>query len=232
MSLMPIDLDAEAILFDGQWSTRDDLARRIKGMLDGGDYSISRPSTALEQLTQTIASVRTLAFRATPDLVEALNMAAARSGKSVGGFIRDLLIDNIAGAPEAPPTHPNEAVAAPRAKTDPEMPAAAAAPEASAPVAAAPLTSGPVTVPIPAPVAIPPPAPSVPPQIFAGPGALKAAGVPGAVKDATMMGGSRDQTMPHMPSVVVEPDLENESAVELTNQKKKEEESERRWFNQ
>ncbi len=225
---MPIDLDAEAILFDGQWSTRDDLARRIKGMLDGGDYSISRPSTALEQLTQTIASVRTLAFRATPDLVEALNMAAARSGKSVGGFIRDLLIDNIAGAPEAPPAHPNEAAAAPRAKTDPEMPAAAAAPVASAPVVAVPVTSGPVTVPIPS-LAIPPPVPSVPPQVFAGPGALKAAGVP---KDSTLMGGSRDQTMPHMPSVVVEPDLENESAVELTNQKKKEEESERRWFNQ
>jgi hypothetical protein len=224
MSLMPIDLDAEAILFDGQWSTRDDLARRIKGMLDGGDYSIARQSTALEQLTQTLASVRTLAFRATPDLVEALNMAAARSGKSVGGFIRDTLIDNIAGAPEVAQAHPNQAAAAPRAKTDPEMPAVAL----------------PVTpVAIPASVAIPPPAPSVP-QVFAGPGALKAAGVPGSPKDVTMMGGSKDVTLvgvsnphdTHGPSVVVEADLANETAVELTNQKKKEEESERRWFNQ
>ncbi len=227
---MPIDLDAEAILFEGQWSTRDDLARRIKSMLDGGDYSIARQSTALEQLTQTLASVRTLAFRATPDLVEALNMAAARSGKSVGGFIRDTLIDNIAGAPEVAQAHPNEAAAAPRAKTDPEMLAVAL--PVAAPAAAEPA---------PVPVAIaPPPAALGNPQFFAGPGALKAAGLPGAPKDVTMMGGSKDVTLVgtpprdqhNVPSVVVEADLANETAVELTNQKKKEEESERRWFNQ
>lgn len=203
MSLMPIDLDAEAILFDGQWSTRDDLARRIKTMLDAGDYSIARQSTALEQLTSTLAAVRTLAFRATPDLVEALNMAAARSGKSVGGFIRDTLIDSIAGAPEVAQAHPHDAAAAPRAKTDPEMPAVAMSPA-------------------PTPVAVPPPMPAPAPasQVFAGPGALKAAGVPD------------NQTLPAMPSVVVEPALANETVVDLTNPKKKEEESERRWFNQ
>ena len=206
MSLMPIDLDAEAILFDGQWSTRDDLARRIKTMLDAGDYAISRQSLALEQLTQTLASVRTLAFRATPDLVEALNMAAARSGKSVGGFIRDTLIDSIAGAPEVPQARPNDAAPAPRAKMDPDLLAAAAPTPPSAPHAA------------PVPVAIPPPAPSAPNPVIAGPGALKAAGVPGGV--------------PSSPTVVVEPALANETAVDLTNPKKKEEESERRWFNQ
>ena len=55
-----------------------------------------------------------------------------------------------------------------------------------------------------------------------------------------MMGGSKDVTLVgapprdqhNVPSVVVEADLANETAVELTNQKKKEEESERRWFNQ
>ena len=217
MSLMPIDLDAEAILFDGQWSTRDDLARRIKAMLDGGDYSITKQSTALEQLTQTLGSVRTLAFRATPDLVEALNMAAARSGKSVGGFIRDILIDNI-GAAEVAQAHPSEAAAAPRAKTDPEMLAVAMPPPAPTPPAPPPILSS---------VAIPPPAPSAPPQLFAGPGALRAAGKD--PKDATLTGSSKDATMA---SVVVEPGLANETAVELTNPKKKEEESERRWFNQ
>ncbi len=201
MSLMPIDLDAEAILFDGQWSTRDELARRIKAMLDAGDYAISRQSTALEQLTSTLAAVRTLAFRATPDLVEALNMAAARSGKSVGGFIRDTLIDSIAGAPEVAQAHPNEAAAAPRAKTDPEMPAVAMPPALPVAPAAA------------APVQAPPPS-----AVMAGPGALKAAGV-----------ASPSQPMP---SVVVEPALANETVVDLTNPKKKEEESERRWFNQ
>ena len=91
MSQMPIDLDAEAIYFEGHWYTRDDLARRIKAMLDAGDFAVTRPSAALEQLTSVISSVRTLAFRATPDLVEAVNAGAARAGKSVGGFIRDAL---------------------------------------------------------------------------------------------------------------------------------------------
>lgn len=211
---MPIDLDAEAILFDGQWSTRDELARRIKAMLDAGDYAISRHSTALEQLTSTLAAVRTLAFRATPDLVEALNMAAARSGKSVGGFIRDTLIDSIAGAPEVAQAHPNDAAAAPRAKTDPEMPAVAMPP--AFPVAAAPVGPAPVAPLPPAPAAAAP-APG-PAPVMAGPGALKAAGV--------------QSSMQPMPSVVVEPALANETVVDLTNPKKKEEESERRWFNQ
>ncbi len=212
MSLMPIDLDAEAILFDDQWSTRDELARRIKAMLDAGDYSIARQSAALEQLTLTIASVRTLAFRATPDLVEALNMAAARSGKSVGGFIRDTLIDGIASAPEVPQPHPNEAAAAPLDLTDSEMPAAAM-----------------ISV---TPVVIPSPVPQATSQVVAGPGALKAAGIPDSPQDITFMGGSKDATLPVMASVVVEPELANETATEVATAKKKEEESERRWFNQ
>lgn len=91
MSQLPIDIDAEAIYFDGHWYTRDDMARKIKAMLDQGDFAITRPSSALEQLTSVVASVRTLAFRATPDMVDALNAGAARTGKSVGAFIRDSL---------------------------------------------------------------------------------------------------------------------------------------------
>ena len=87
MSLMPIDLDAEAILFEGQWSTRDELARRIKTMLDAGDYAISRQSTALEQLTTTLAAVRTLAFRATPEQWTTLAVEAIVRGAAAGAGI-------------------------------------------------------------------------------------------------------------------------------------------------
>src|SRR4051812_48853222 len=95
MTQLPIDIDAEAIYFDGHWYTRDDLARRIKAMLDGGDFAITRPSQALEQLTGVVGSVRTLAFRATPDMVESINAGAARAGKSVGAFIRDSLSQGL-----------------------------------------------------------------------------------------------------------------------------------------
>lgn len=89
MSDTPIDVDAEAIFLDGSWYTREDLSRRIKAMLDQGDFNVARPSAALEQLTQTLSTVRTLVFRCTPDLAEGLNQLAARTGHSVGAVIRE-----------------------------------------------------------------------------------------------------------------------------------------------
>jgi len=89
MSDLPVDLDAEAIFLDGGWYTREDLTRRIKSMLDSGDFNVARPSAALEQLTHTLSSIRTLTVRVTPELAEGLNQLAARSGKSVGAAIRE-----------------------------------------------------------------------------------------------------------------------------------------------
>ncbi len=155
MSQLPIDIDAEAVYFDGHWYTRDDLARRIKAMLDGGDFAVTRPSTALEQLTAVIASVRTLAFRATPDMVEAINAGAARAGKSVGAFVRDALSQGLGlpssdfGPARAAAVETAAAVAPTQVNRRPTEPEAQAAP-----------------------AAVPAPAPSAP---IAGPGALRAA---------------------------------------------------------
>lgn len=88
----PVDLDAEVISLDGNWYTRDDLAQRIKGMLDKGDFAIARYSAALEQLTSAIRSVRTLAFRATPELADAVNLLANRGGVTVGHVLREAVI--------------------------------------------------------------------------------------------------------------------------------------------
>lgn len=159
MSQLPIDIDAEAIYFDGHWYTRDDMARRIKAMLDQGDFAVSRPSAALEQLTQVISSVRTLAFRATPDMVEAINASAARAGKSVGAWLRDALSQQL-GVPAAdfgPPASAGEPVleATPSPSSPPPRP-----PDET--IRGAP---------------IPTPAPSAPAAPIAGPGAMRAANV-------------------------------------------------------
>src|SRR5438132_12349439 len=111
MSQLPIDLDTESVQFDGNWYTRDELARRIKAMLDANDYQISRPSQALEQLTATLSSLRTLAFRATPEMADALNTSAARAGKTVGTLIRDAVSEYLGmpssqGAPTQTATPP------------------------------------------------------------------------------------------------------------------------------
>jgi hypothetical protein len=144
MSELPIDVDAEAIFFDGGWYTREDLSRRIKAMLDSGDYNVARPSAALEQLTQTLGSVRTLVFRCTPNLAEALHQAAAKSGHSVGGVIRDAVSAYLSQLGAAPA---GTSSGGPAAKPSVVPPASGASPwgphgvvAASAPPASSPPT--------------------------------------------------------------------------------------------
>lgn len=102
MNQLPIDVDAEAIFLDGTWYTRDDLARKIKSMIDAGDFNVARPSAALEALSSTLQQVRTVSFRVTPDLADALNQLATRTGNSVGQLVREAVMQLLTqgGAPQ------------------------------------------------------------------------------------------------------------------------------------
>ncbi len=143
---LPIDLDSEAIQYEGKWYTRDELARRIKSMLDGGDFAISKPSQALEQLTATIANLRTVAFRAPPELADALNAHAAKVGKSAGQVVREA----VAAALGKP------------ASTEAPVPAPAPAPaKVTPPPQPAVIQAAPVPRPIPLTLPSPSPLPSV-----------------------------------------------------------------------
>lgn len=123
---LPIDLDSETIQYEGHWYTRDELAKRIKAMLDAGDFAVGRPSQALEQLTHTLAGLRTMAFRVSPEMADALNQLAARQGRGVGAVIREALAHAL-GQPR--PAEVERAAARPavgttgRRQTEPEMPA-------------------------------------------------------------------------------------------------------------
>ena len=202
MNQLPLDLDTESVQFDGQWYTRDALAQRIKAMLDAGDFAVTRPSQALESLTTTLASLRTIDFRATPELADALSAAATRHGKTVGGVIRNAL-SSLLGLPAnemavhdlpAPAWH----------SLDSEVPPVPVRPLEAATV---PSNLTPIALTVPA--------------VLAGPGALKAAGVapPSVVVDRQVM-------------LAEEVSLEDAAqAVSLTPKKSKEEEAvERRWF--
>ncbi len=171
MSQLPIDIDAEAIYFDGHWYTRDDMARRIKAMLDQGDFAVSRPSAALEQLIAVISSVRTLAFRATPDMIEAINAGAARSGKSVGAFIRESLAQSL-GVPSADFGPAPAQGQQPQPLTQPVARPADETIRGASP-------------------AVPNPSPSAPAAPIAGPGAMRAAQnerLPSVVVDTELTG--------------------------------------------
>jgi hypothetical protein len=91
METFEIDLDSECVWLDDAWLNRDDLAKKIKTMIDAGDFQIARPSSALESLTKALASARLLALRISPELSEALNAAASSTGRPVGALAREAL---------------------------------------------------------------------------------------------------------------------------------------------
>ncbi len=159
MSQFPVDVDAEAIFLDGAWYTREDLSRRIRAMLDSGDFNVARPSMALQELTQMMQGVRTLAFRATPELADALTSLASRLGQSVGGVIREAVTQYITDANSAPPQE-----AAPVQLT---QPAQRSEETVRAPI---PVATSTTAEELPKVIVDPPP-------VIAGPGALKAAGI-------------------------------------------------------
>ena len=93
-----IDLDSESVWLDGAWYTRQDLAHRIKEMIETGDFRVSRPSQALERLEAALAEARVLTVRLPDELAEAVSDAAARLGRPVGHLVREAVAYYLAAA--------------------------------------------------------------------------------------------------------------------------------------
>jgi hypothetical protein len=111
----PIDLDMEAIQMDGGWHTRDQLISLIKSKLDAHEYCVSKPAEALTQLTSTLAEVRSITLRVTPQVADAVAQAAARRGKPEASIVREALLMYFdmkdAAGPGAPAQEPTAALA-------------------------------------------------------------------------------------------------------------------------
>jgi hypothetical protein len=107
-----IDLDSESVWLDGAWYTREDLARRIKEMIESRDFRVSRPSQALERLEAALAQARVVSVRMPVALADAVTAAATRLGRPVGHLVREAVAYYLAaaaaygtqGVPEADPT--------------------------------------------------------------------------------------------------------------------------------
>ena len=93
-----IDLDSESVWLDGAWYTRQDLARRIKEMIETGDFRVSRPSQALERLEASLAQARVVSVRMPADLSDAVSPAAGRLGRPVGHLVREAVAYYLAAA--------------------------------------------------------------------------------------------------------------------------------------
>lgn len=93
-----IDLDSESVWLDGAWYTRDALAKRIREMIEAGDFRVSRPSQALERLEAALARSRAVAVRMPADLFEAIAATSTRLGRPVGHLIREAIAYYLAAA--------------------------------------------------------------------------------------------------------------------------------------
>jgi hypothetical protein len=119
-----IDLDSECVWLDDAWLNRDDLVRKIRTMMDAGQFEIARPSQALEALTRQLASARLLALRISPDMSDALNAAAQSTGRPVGALAREAISTWLgSGAATSPgasaTTQPNTPSVAPPPRPPP-----------------------------------------------------------------------------------------------------------------
>jgi hypothetical protein len=93
-----IDLDSESVWLDGTWYTRQDLARRIKEMIETGDFRVSRPSQALERLEAALAQARVVTVRMPADLADTVSATATRLGRPVGHLVREAVAYYLAAA--------------------------------------------------------------------------------------------------------------------------------------
>ncbi len=93
-----IDLDSESVWLDGAWYTREDLARRIKEMIEAGDFRVSRPSQALERLEAALAQARVVTVRMPADLADAVSSTATRLGRPLGHLVREAVAYYLAAA--------------------------------------------------------------------------------------------------------------------------------------
>jgi hypothetical protein len=117
-----IDLDSESVWLDGAWYARDQLARRIKEMIEAGDFRVARPSQALERLEAALGQAQMVSVRMPVELAEAADATAARLGRPMGHLIREAVAYYLAaaaayGAAQGHPPH-----------EDPPAPAEAAEP--------------------------------------------------------------------------------------------------------
>ena len=93
-----IDLDSESVWLDGAWYTRDQLAKRIKEMIESGDFRVSRPSQALERLEGALGMAQVVSVRLPADLLEAVSATAARLGRPMGHLVREAVAYYLAAA--------------------------------------------------------------------------------------------------------------------------------------
>jgi hypothetical protein len=91
-----LDIDRERIRLDDEWLSVADLMSRIKDKIEAGDYKVARLSMALEQLESTLAVIRTVTLKVTPELVDTFEKVAQHEGVPLTWVLRRALVHYLA----------------------------------------------------------------------------------------------------------------------------------------
>jgi hypothetical protein len=97
--LYDVDIDAQKVNFEGEWMTKDELAEKIRRLIDGQDFRIGAAGNALEFLQNTLANVQEFSVRIGPSDADFLHKHAKKAGLDTGVFIRQAILAYLAAQP-------------------------------------------------------------------------------------------------------------------------------------
>jgi len=94
-----VDIDAQKVNFEGEWMTKDELAEKIRKMIDSQDFRIGTAGNALEFLQKTMANIQEFNVRMGPFDADTLMRHARKAGLETGVFIRQAILAYLAAQP-------------------------------------------------------------------------------------------------------------------------------------
>jgi hypothetical protein len=94
-----VDLDQGTIRFENEWLGRQQLADKIKSMIESQNYSISNAGQALEFLERTLSDVRTFKVKLSAADATRVEQHAQRSGIALAAFVRQAVQAYLAAQP-------------------------------------------------------------------------------------------------------------------------------------
>jgi hypothetical protein len=94
-----VDIDAQKVNFEGEWMTKDELAEKIRKMIDSQDFRIGTAGNALEFLQKTMANIQEFSVKVGPADAESVQKHAKKAGLGTGVFIRQAILAYLAAQP-------------------------------------------------------------------------------------------------------------------------------------
>jgi hypothetical protein len=86
-----IDIDREKVRYENEWLGRQELADKIKRMIDSQDYRVAGVGQALEALQTSLAQARSFTVKLSSEDAGSLERMAAASGLSPAVMLRQAI---------------------------------------------------------------------------------------------------------------------------------------------